>query len=183
MTAHVRGSKRLKTIQNYLNGKEDDDYEVFPTKTENKYIVRKRKEPLAKPAIENNELKTINEEQPKEEPVEEIQIEPPKKESKRIIEPSSYKPSYDPTINIEILNQLKLLGEEIRTSRQKKEQRKIIKDEVQKQMMRPKYNYTQPQYIQDPNEIEQEEQPIEPPPPIIRPQPMRRRNTIFSDIY
>lgn len=48
MTSHVRGSKRLKIIQNYLNGKEDDEFEVFPCKTEGKYFVRPRKSSLTK---------------------------------------------------------------------------------------------------------------------------------------
>ena len=37
MESHVCGSKRLKIIQNYLNGREIDEFEVFPTKTERKY--------------------------------------------------------------------------------------------------------------------------------------------------
>ena len=170
MAAHVRGSKRLKIIQNYLNGKEDDVFEVFPTKKEGKYIVRKRTEPIAKPQ--------------EEPPVVEQPIAKPK---------STPQPIYDPTINIEILKQLKLLGEEMKSNREKKEQKRMIKEVVNKQMMKqPRYNYTQPQYIQEPNdksfdlaqakacEVEQEEPP-EMPPPIQ--QPLRRRNNIFSDIY
>ena len=158
MAAHVRGSKRLKIIQNYLNGREDDEFEVFPTKKEGKYIVRKRTEPIAKPPVEP--------------PVVEQPIAKPK---------STPQPIYDPTINIEILKQLKLLGEEMKSNREKKEQKRMIKEVVNKQMMKqPRYNYTQPQYIQEPNEVEQEEPP-EMPPPIQ--QPLRRRNNIFSDIY
>ena len=89
--------------------------------------------------------------------------------------------SYDPTISIEILNQLKMLGEEIEVKREKKEQKRMIKEVVQKQMMKPRYNYTQPQYIQEPNEVEQEEIPDEP--PQIQPSMRRRRNNIFSDMY
>ena len=167
MSAHVRGSKRLKIIQNYLNGKEDDEYEVFPTKTEGKYIVRKRTESIAKPI---------------EEPIAKLKPTPQQ--------------FYDPTINIEILNQLKLLGEEMKNSREKKEQKRMIKEVVNKQIRRPWYNYMQPQYIQESNdksfdlaqakacEVEQEELPNEPPPmqqPITR--PYRRRNNIFSDMY
>ena len=164
MSAHVRGSKRLKIIQNYLNGKEDDEFEVFPTKTEGKYIVRKRTEPISKPI-----------EEPITNPIEQP-IAKPKPTPQQF---------YDPTINIEILNQLKLLGEEMKNSREKKEQKRMIKEVVNKQMMKqPRYNYMQPQYIQEPNEVEQEELPNEPPPmqqPITR--PYRRRNNIFSDMY
>ena len=190
MSAHVRGSKRLKIIQNYLNGKEDDEFEVFPTKTEGKYIVRKRTEPITKPI-----------EEPITKPIEEPVVEPQKEEPQEIEQPiAKPKPTpqqfYDPTINIEILNQLKLLGEEMKNSREKKEQKRMIKEVVNKQIRRPWYNYMQPQYIQEPNdksfdlaqakacEVEQEELPNEPPPiqqPIAR--PYRRRNNIFSDIY
>mgnify|MGYP001141459895 CR=1 FL=1 len=41
-TEYIRGSKRLKIIQNYLNGREDPAYEVLPTRKEGKYIVTKQ---------------------------------------------------------------------------------------------------------------------------------------------
>ena len=189
MTAHVRGSKRLKIIQNYLNGKEDDEFEVFPTKKEGKYIVRKRTEPIAK--TQEEPIAKPKEEPPVVEPIAEPKeeppvVEPPTVEPQEIEQPivkpkSTPQPIYDPTINIEILKQLKLLGEEMKSNREKKEQKRMIKEVVNKQMMKqPRYNYTQPQYIQEPNEVEQEEPP-EMPPPIQ--QPLRRRNNIFSDIY
>lgn len=40
--------KRLQVIDKYLKGIEDDEWECFPTKTEGKYFVRKRKQPLVK---------------------------------------------------------------------------------------------------------------------------------------
>lgn len=174
MSNQVRGSKRLKIIQNYLNGREDPEYEVFPTKTENKYIVRKRKEPLqeqSKPIDENH--KEIHTDETNDEPIEE-----PKPEKR----PKA--PVYDPTINLEILNQLKLLGEEIKQKREKKEQKQMIKNVVQKQILKhPRYHYAQPQYIQTPNEQgddeDYDEEPIQPPPQ----QMLRRRNNIFQDMY
>ena len=187
MSKRVPQSKRLQVIQKWLNGREDPEYEVFPTKKEGKYIVRPRKEPLTKTETIEEKAVGQNSDQP-EEPAEEKQI--PKKP---IIEeqPKIYKPKqvYDPTINIEILNQLKLLGEEFKNERAKKEQKKMIKDVIQKQMRKPYYpQYTQPQYInalsqevQEPNQIEDEseEEPI----PVIPPQPIRRRrNNIFSDM-
>ena len=180
MATHVRGSKRLKIIQNYLNGREDDEFEVFPTKKEGKYIVRKRTEPIAKPQVEPIVKPSV---EPLVEPptVEPPVVEPPVVEQPIAKPKSTPQPIYDPTINIEILKQLKLLGEEMKSNREKKEQKRMIKEVVNKQMMKqPRYNYTQPQYIQEPNEVEQEEPP-EMPPPIQ--QPLRRRNNIFSDIY
>lgn len=190
MSKHLTGSKRLQVIQNWLNGREDPDWDVLPTKKENKYIVKRREQPLTKPPPEPlTKTETIEEKvvgqnsDPPEEPVKEIP-----KPKKPIIEEQP-KQVYDPTINIEILNQLKLLGEEFKNERAKKEQKKMIKDVIQKQMRKPYYpQYTQPQYInalrqevQEPNQIEDEseEEPI----PVIPPQPIRRRrNNIFSDM-
>ena len=72
------------------------------------------------------------------------------------------------------------LGEEFKNERAKKEQKKMIKEVVQKQMRKTYYQYTQPQYILEPNEIEELEEPA---PPLPQPQPIRRRrNNIFSDM-
>ena len=213
MTNYLRGSKRLKIIQNYLNGIEDENYEVFPTKTENKYIVRKRKEavniePSKEEAASTRNLQQaeepINEEQQKEDvmPIEEaastLNLRQPKEPIKPTQPPPRYirKPTsttsqepmvtpsaYDPTMNFEILNQLKLLGEEIKKERERKEQKKMMKDVFNKQMKKQKfYAQQQPQYIQEPNIIENEEE--EESKQILQPQPIyRRRNNIFSDIY
>ena len=53
MSKHLTGSKRLQVIQNWLNGRDDPDWDVLPTKKENKYIVKRRTEPLAKPTVES----------------------------------------------------------------------------------------------------------------------------------
>ena len=189
MSKRVTGCKRLKLIQNYLNGREDDDYEVFPTKTEGKYIIRPRKTPLnnhSEPEhIEEQESSLEQEPEAEAEPI--VEPEPkskplPKARPKpQVPQPTNFQ-SYDPTVNIEILNQLKLLGEEIRQKREKKEQKRMIKEVVQKQMSKPRYQYTQPQYTQEPNtEIEETvEEVVEQLP---QQQPMRRRNNIFSDMF
>lgn len=91
---------------------------------------------------------------------------------------------YDPTINIEILNQLKLLGEEFKNEREKKEQKRIIKEAVQKQISKPRmqYNYTEPAYIQQPN-LQQEEIQQAQNVPMAAPQPVyTRKNNIFADM-
>ena len=166
MSKRVPQSKRMQLIDKWLRGIEDDEFEVFPSKTEGKYFVRKRKEPLK---IEPPKEEPIIEEQPKEEPKPIPQQAPP----------PIPKPVYDPTIGVEILNQLKLLGEEMKQKREKKEQKRMIKEVMQKQMDKRRYQYTIPQYIQEPNEIDDDEEIDEP-----LPQPiLRRRNNIFSDMY
>ena len=158
----LRGSKRLQVIQNWLNGKDDENWEVFPSKTEGKYIVRPRKSEIK---IKTEPEEEHREQEKEQEHEEEQIIEPPK--------PRSQPQTFDPTINIEILNQLKLLGEEIRVKREKKEQKKMIKHVVQKQIS--KQNYFKPNIEQEeiqPSPHEEQQQSI----------PTRRRNNIFADM-
>lgn len=228
MTKRVPQSKRLQLINKWLRGIEDENFEVFPTKTEGKYIVRPRKEPLVKPppepqkelpqaelescyskpltdehavkADEPAEEKLDQEEQKyypekipkqKEEPIK-------KQESSTQFDRSSSQmrrgSSADTTnnINFEILSELRALGQEMRLKREKKEQKKMIKEVMNKELYK-RNHYTQPQYIQQPQaELEscyrkpnvpepeaEEEDFAEPPRQIIS----RRRNNIFSDIY
>lgn len=173
MSKHLTGSKRLQVIQNYLNGRDDPEWNVLPTKKENKYIVKRRTEPLKS---------SQQQEQPIEQPIEEPKpIATPKPIPPPIPKPSTQ--AYDPTMSIEILNQLKLLGEEMKKEREKKEQKRMIKEVMQKQMNKPRYIYTQPQYIQEPNEIDDDDEPIEDEPQQV-PQPIyRKRNNIFADMF
>ena len=141
MTKHLRGSKRLQVIQNWINGREDELFEVFPTKKENKYIVKPRKQPLKEKPVE--EPKPI-EEEPK--PIKQKHNSPPP-------------PSND--INYEILSELRALGQEMRLKREKKEQKKMIKEVMNKEL-----NKRNPVPVSQP--IEEEEEPIEEPKPIPR---------------
>lgn len=197
MSKHLSGSKRLAVIQRWVNGYDDPEWEVLPTRKEGKYIVKKRETPIEdNDETEEIESKTSEKEEIEEtEKVEEIEETPqtqkPPKPNKtqqmKIKVPKVEKTQqYDPTINLEILNQLKLFGEEIKNKREKKEQKKMIKEVVHKQMMKqPRYQYTQPQYIQEPNVIEDDEpnNEINEEPQPIAPPIYRRRNNIFSDMF
>lgn len=55
MSKRVPKSKRLQVINKWLRGIEDDVYEVYPTRTEGKYIVRPCKEPLARTSVASSE--------------------------------------------------------------------------------------------------------------------------------
>ena len=46
MSKHVTGMKRNQIIQRWLQGIDDEEYEVFPTKKQGKYIVKLRTKPL-----------------------------------------------------------------------------------------------------------------------------------------
>lgn len=164
MTKHLTGSKRLAIIQRWINGHDDPNWEVLPTRKEGKYIVKKRTDPIEVEKVEE----TPEEENSEEEKVEET----PPKPQKVAKTPKPPKPQvYDPTINLEILNQLKLLGEEIRNKREKKEQKRMIKEVINKQMNKPRYVYQQAQ----------EEQPEPEPEPLQM--PINRRSRIFEDMY
>ena len=183
---YLTGSKRLQIIQRWLNGVDDPEYDVFPTRKEGKYIVKPRNETIKQTTKEVNEEATEQEQEPiepeQEEPEQSLQPKTTPK-PKQIPKPKFRQQtnindqSYDPTINIEILNQLKLLGEEFKLKREKKEQKRMIKEVVQKQIAKPRmqYNYTEPDYKQLPN---QDEEMIEQPQPTLT----RRRNNIFADI-
>lgn len=159
MTKHLTGSKRLAIIQRWINGHDDPNWEVLPTRKEGKYIVKKRTEPIEAEKVEE----TPEEENSEEEKVEET---PPKPQK---VAKTPKPQMYDPTINLEILNQLKLLGEEIRNKREKKEQKSMIKEVINKQMNKPRYVYQQAQ------EEQPEPEPLQ--------MPINRRSRIFEDMY
>ena len=182
MSSHLTGSKRLAVIQRWINGHDDPDWEVLPTRKEGKYIVKRRPVPLE---YENDTEETSEKVEEIEEP-EEIEEKPRKVKTPRMRVPKPQKvpESQDPTVNLEILNQLKLLGEEIKSKRERKEQKRIIKEVVDKQFNKPKQYYPQEyMYKQIPHPPPQEpeqEQYAEPIPP--QPYYFNRRNRIFGDI-
>ena len=197
---YLTGSRRLQIIQRWLNGVDDPNFDVFPTRKEGKYIVKPRKTTMTTDTTtdtnndsnndttndtNNDTIETTPEqyEQPKITPKpKQIRLEAsgtnsvvPQPKSRQ--QTNINNQSFDPTINIEILNQLKLLGEEFKLKREKKEQKRMIKEVVQKQIAKPRmqYNYTEPDYSQQQN---QDEEMIEHPQPTLT----RRRNNIFADI-
>ena len=157
MSKYVKGLKRQQIIQRWLQGIDDKEYEVFPTKVENKYIVKKRAEPLP----ESNEPVDEQVDEPVTEKVDEQvddtvteEVKPPqtpkptqskktvtnpkpKRIRERTISPEDRRSDSNPadlTVSYEILNQLKELGNELKQQRIKKEQKSMIKQVVQKQM-------------------------------------------------
>ena len=156
MSNYIRGLKRQQIIERWIRGQDDPDYEVFPTKKEGKYIVKRRAEPLeqsneeVKPygrgeCLEEHDEDEVNEEPEDEEHEEHEEQKPapkskpkPKTQPKRTTRgqgPQSVgQTSSDMTVGIEILEQLKLLGEEMKHQRKKKEQKEVIKQVVQKQL-------------------------------------------------
>ena len=91
-------------------------------------------------------------------------------------------PYYDPTITYQILEQLKKLGEEQRSRRKKKEQKKLVKHQIQKQMARTKKHETESEdYYEYEDEHEQQEQQRRPQPqPNITLTPSRRKVNLLK---
>ena len=113
-------------------------------------------------------------------------VKPPKTKPKKYI-PLKQQPNYkivntsfDPTVNIQILEQLKLLGNELKYEREKKQQKQLIKHQINKQL-----NHHQQQapkqiiYKQEPEYEYDEPEPIinepQPQPPTQQYIPKRRR--------
>lgn len=177
MTKYVKGSQRLKLIQQYLQGKEDENYEVLPTRVEGKYIIKPRQSPLAKKDVisnsdnvtsdntndkandkandnTNDNTNNKNNVSKQDSNVNDSVVDDTKAYSDDEYSDSDdydYEPahkkkprkqaSYDPTVNLEILNQLKYLGEELRSERAEKQQKKLIKAAVRNQLYKyPNYN-------------------------------------------
>ena len=77
---------------------------------------------------------------------------------------------YDPTISYQILEQLKLLGEEQRLKRTKKEQKKLVKHQIQKQLRRK-----EPEQESSSSEEYNYDVIDEEPKQLFKPTPLRRR--------
>ena len=180
MTKYVKGLKRQQIIQRWLQGHDDKEFEVFPTKVEGKYIVKKRTDPLPEQVSEEPNEQTdepvteeVNE-TATEESTEEVKPKPkkqapkPKPKPKQVSIPTIPKHiresnPQDLTISYEILNQLKELGNEIKQQRIKKEQKSMIKQVVQKQITkRPRKQIVKEPSTEDEDKDEYEYEPPKP---------------------
>ena len=113
---YLRGMKRNQIIQRWLQGIEDPDYEVFPTKKEGKYIVKLRSEtvpsslcspsgePVKKLAKDHScdNLKEMDHDSVDNEHDEPAPVKKPISKPSRSQPPMQYA-SHDSTINLEIM--------------------------------------------------------------------------------
>ena len=160
-----------------MNGEEDPDYEVLPTVTEGKYFVRPRREKVSDRKSRDKKLYSEEEEINEEY---EVKSETKhknegasvfKERTKHQVEQQPRQQMrrdefYDPTVTYQILEQLKLLGEEQRLKREKKEQKKLVKHQIRKELKRREESSSE-EYDYD--MIEEE------PKLLFRPTPIRRR--------
>ena len=173
--SRVRGKKRMEIIKKFIDGEEDPDYEVIPTVTEGKYFVRPRNGSRHQKVKQKTEDEQSLDDVDEEEAIEER--DPKQKTSKpkhQVVKQSnsnqSFQELYDPTISYQILEQLKLLGEEQRLKRTKKEQKKLVKHQIQKQLRRK-----EPEPESSSSEEYDYEVVDEEPKQIFKPTPLRRR--------
>ena len=188
---YVRGVKRNQIIQRWLQGIEDPEYEVFPTKKEGKYIVKLRETKLVDQTNNDVDKQSVDVDVDKQsvDVTNDVESEtestpPPVIKQRRPRTSSSTIPSTRPdsTINLEILEQLRNLGEEIRNDRFKKEQKQYIKHVVNKELSKSRIRS---RYVPEmfPESVESE--PVEPKPvePEPQPQPVEPEPIIEQPIF
>ena len=188
---YVRGVKRNQIIQRWLQGIEDPEYEVFPTKKEGKYIVKLRETKLEDQTNIDVDKQSVDVDADKQSVDVDNDVEsetestpPPVIKQRRPRTSSSTIPSTRPdsTINLEILEQLRNLGEEIRNDRFKKEQKQYIKHVVNKELSKSRIRS---RYVPEmfPESVESE--PVEPKPvePEPQPQPVEPEPVIEQPIF
>lgn len=72
---YLQGCKRRQIIQNWLNGKEDKDWEVFPCKKEGKYILKRRENKTKTPQMKHEQYSGGEEEDVQEQQYDTIEEE------------------------------------------------------------------------------------------------------------
>ena len=137
--ASIRGKKRQEYIQKWLNGEEDPEVEVKPTRVEGKYIVRPREQ---NETLEDNPPPTSasmvpasdNGQQDSSSYYSEYEEEEEKPEP--VIKHRKSKKMSNNDVQLEILHQLRIMGEEAIRKRDKKERKREMKHVVRKEMAR-----------------------------------------------
>ena len=129
--------RRQEIINNWLEGKESEDYDVIPTHTEGKYILRPKKKAVeeVKNIEENVKENNIPEQNVSEENISEENNVSEENVSEPVVEKHNYKR--------DILNQLKLMNEsfnafneERRLKKEKKQKKKEMKQLIHKEFVK-----------------------------------------------
>lgn len=170
--ATIRGKKRQEYIEKWLRGEEDPEIEVIPTKNEGKYIVRPReqKEPeqVLPPATSASQPQQpqVSDKRLDDSSSYYSEYEEEEEKQEPVIKRSKSKRINQNDIQLEILHQLRLLGEETIRKREKKERKKEMKHVVRKEMARH-------QVYESDSDSEEDV-----PPPIIYQRPVYKRRTL-----
>ena len=185
----VRGKKRIELIKNFLNGNEDPDYEVIPTNTSGRFIVKHRQVNANEPSNEPSNVNMSGTNEPSNVNMSNFNESPNKPQNTTYpygskepqgtaygsLEPEDTTCPYDPTISYQILEQLKLLGEEQKLKREKKEQKKLVKATIRKQLKK-QLKHKEPEPESEEYDYEEYESPEEEEPKLLfKPTPIRRK--------
>jgi hypothetical protein len=185
MSRKIQGAKRQQVIEKWLAGEDDPDWEINQTKTPGKYIIRPRKgkeedEPKVKQGKKSREQQGHEEEERLEpeqsEPQSDDEPPPKPKKAPKVAEPvekpkkpklpkvypgKAGKPVFSDDYAVEILNELRSIGELKRTKVAKRQQKKLIRHEVRKQVPKSQPQEQQ-QYYSDSSDYDFEVTPQEP---------------------
>lgn len=137
--------RRQEIIKNWLDGKEDDEYDVIPTKIDGKYILRPKNKPSyddsAIHIAQNSEQNVPEENIPQEQNVPEENNPQEQNISEKIPEEKIPKQNY----KADILKQLELMNEsfnkfneERRIKQEKKQKKKEMKRMIYKEFAKNK---------------------------------------------
>jgi hypothetical protein len=166
MSKKLTGKTREDLIRKWLAGEEDALWQVKPTKTDGKYIITPRRQETSEDNESQGKSETEDEneqEQPEEQEnlYEETPAQKPPPKPKKTIAPKAKgkgKVNLNEDVTTEILNQLRLLGEERREREMRKRQKAEIKAQIAKQIAT---RYGQPvQYVTEEVGVEDEEEDI-----------------------
>ena len=164
MSQRLPDSKRNELIANYMEGKEDPEYEVIPNKnTKGKYTVRKRKVNLP---VEKEEPQVEIESK------EETKESEPEQDQKESLEQGQYFNPYNPymfqdyqmMMNKMLVEQMKLMRQQMKYQNKKREKLKTKSKKIYDllyDLAKPKeVNHEEEEINEEPEKIEPPRQPI-----------------------
>jgi hypothetical protein len=175
----LQGKKREQVIQRWLAGEDDPEWSVKPTATEGKYIIKWLGEQKPSKSGEHSEGEDQDgQNQGQDQEGQEIPPPPPKSEPKppkKLPKPYPKQPaaSIRDDLALDILNELRAMGERKRQKELKRKQKKQIQKQVRKIAAPP------PQEIVQEYEYEYESD-SEPPPPPPPKYPQRRTVSLLK---
>ena len=139
----IRGLIRQEIIDNWLNGEEDPNFDVIPTRIEGKYIVKQKTLAAGIPNSDSPEMQLASKQDDKsqtaetrdennndkETPDEEPVNPEPDNSSKSYV-------SFDRELTNEILNQLKMINDDRKALYEKKQKKKELRRAIHKEFAR-----------------------------------------------
>ena len=180
----IRGLKRQEIIDNWLNGEEDPNFDVIPTRIEGKYIVKQKTPAAGIPNSDSPEMQLASKQDDKSKSAEsgdennndvEVREEEPVNP-----EPDNSSKSYvsfDRELTNEILNQLKMINDDRKALYEKKQKKKELRRAIHKEFARSRV------MVEGSSDDEASAPPTPPPQPVYierKPIMVRRRLNLID---